>query len=131
MSASLTACSPRLTMARSGLANGWTWSRYADSEGGVHDFARPFAWRYREWVINAFNADMPFDRLPSTRWQATCSPRLMSPNEIATGFHRNTITSREGGVELERSASSSSSTDEHGRDRMVGTYSRLRSMPRS
>ena len=37
-------------------------ARYADSEGGVHDFPRRFAWRYRDWVINAFNADMPFDR---------------------------------------------------------------------
>ena len=37
-------------------------ARYADSEGGVQDYARPFAWRYREWVIDAFNADMPFDR---------------------------------------------------------------------
>ena len=37
-------------------------ARYADSEGGVQDYARPAAWRYRDWVIGALNADMPFDQ---------------------------------------------------------------------
>ncbi len=77
-------------------------ARYADSEGGVHDFARPFAWRYREWVINAFNADMPFDRFTIEQMAGDLLPKADIAQRIATGFHRNTITSREGGVELDR-----------------------------
>ena len=77
-------------------------ARYADSEGGVHDHARPFAWRYREWVINAFNQDMPFDRFTIEQMAGDLLPNADITKKIATGFQRNTITSREGGVELER-----------------------------
>lgn len=68
-------------------------ARYADSEGGVQDYGRPFAWRYRDWVIRAFNADMPFDRFTIEQFAG---------EPVAIGFHRQTITSREGGVELDR-----------------------------
>jgi len=74
-------------------------ARYADSEGGVQDYSRPFAWRYRDWVIQAFNSDMPFDRFTVAQLAGDLLPR---PELAATGFQRNTITSREGGVELER-----------------------------
>src|SRR5262249_54866884 len=37
-------------------------ARYADSEGGIQDYVRPYAWRYRQWVIDALNQDMPFDQ---------------------------------------------------------------------
>ena len=77
-------------------------ARYADSEGGVHDFPRRFAWRYRDWVINAFNADMPFDRFTTEQMAGDLLPKATVSQKIATGFQRNTITSREGGVELER-----------------------------
>ncbi len=36
-------------------------ARYADSDGYEKDWFRPWAWRYRDWVINAINSDMPFD----------------------------------------------------------------------
>jgi hypothetical protein len=68
-------------------------ARYADSEGGVQDYSRPFAWRYRDWVIQAFNSDMPFDRFTVAQFAG---------EPVAVGFHRQTITSREGGVELDR-----------------------------
>ncbi len=74
-------------------------ARYADSEGGVQDYARPFAWRYRDWVIQALNNDMPFDRFTVAQIAGDLLPL---PDRVATGFQRNTITSREGGVELER-----------------------------
>jgi hypothetical protein len=77
-------------------------ARYADSEGGVQDYPRPFAWRYREWVIDAFNADMPFDRFTIEQMAGDLLPKPRISQKIATGFHRNTITSREGGVELDR-----------------------------
>ncbi|MEZ5385253.1 MAG: DUF1549 domain-containing protein [Prosthecobacter sp.] len=37
-------------------------ARYADSNGFLGDGLRPNAWRYRDWVINAVNSDMPFDQ---------------------------------------------------------------------
>src|SRR6185312_9923065 len=37
-------------------------ARYAESEGFKADETRPYAWRYRDWVINAFNRDMPYDQ---------------------------------------------------------------------
>jgi hypothetical protein len=77
-------------------------ARYADSEGGVHDHARPFAWRYRDWVIDAFNQDMPFDRFTVEQMAGDMLPNSNVAKKIATGFHRNTLTSREGGVELDR-----------------------------
>jgi mono/diheme cytochrome c family protein len=77
-------------------------ARYADSEGGVQDFPRPSAWRYREWVIDALNKDMPFDRFTVEQIAGDLLPNAGLAQRIAAGFHRNTITSREGGVELER-----------------------------
>ena len=77
-------------------------ARYADSEGGVQDYARPTAWRYRDWVIRAFNADMPFDRFTVEQIAGDLLPGATLDQKIATGFHRHTITSREGGVELDR-----------------------------
>ena len=77
-------------------------ARYADSEGGVQDYARPAAWRYRDWVIAALNADMPFDQFTMEQLAGDLLPNATLEQRIAAGFHRNTITSREGGVELER-----------------------------
>lgn len=77
-------------------------ARYADSEGGIQDFARPFAWRWRDWVIQAFNNDMPFDRFTREQLAGDLIPGASVAARSATGFHRNTVTSREGGIELER-----------------------------
>ncbi len=77
-------------------------ARYSDSEGGIQDYARPFAWRYREWVIDALNRDMPFDQFTVEQVAGDLLPGATTTQKLAAGFHRQTITSREGGVDLEK-----------------------------
>jgi mono/diheme cytochrome c family protein len=74
-------------------------AHYADSDGYERDPVRPWAWRYRQWVIEALNADMPFDEFTV---QQLAGDLLTSPRvdqRIATGFLRNTLTNREAGVD--------------------------------
>jgi hypothetical protein len=63
-------------------------ARYADSDGFEFDQARPDAWRYRDWVVDALNRDMPYDRF--VRWQLAGDE--LSPDDasafVATGFNR-------------------------------------------
>ena len=75
-------------------------ARYADSQGFEKDRPRTM-WRYRDWVIDAFNKDIPFDEF--TREQVA-GDLLDDPGlekQIATGFHRNTQTNTEGGTDNE------------------------------
>jgi mono/diheme cytochrome c family protein len=74
-------------------------ARYADSDGYEKDWVRPFAWRYRQWVIDAFNRDMPFDRFTIAQVAGDLTPGASADSLIATGFHRNTLTNREGGID--------------------------------
>ncbi|MBX3277333.1 MAG: DUF1553 domain-containing protein [Acidobacteria bacterium] len=64
-------------------------ARYADSGGYEFDYDRPHAWRYRDWVIQSFNADMPYDRF--IREQLAGDE--LNPNDpqalVSTGFCRN------------------------------------------
>jgi hypothetical protein len=76
-------------------------ARYADSDGYEKDTGRPFAWRYRDWVINALNADLPFDRFTTEQLAGDLLPNATAEQKIATGFHRNTLTNKEGGVDAE------------------------------
>jgi hypothetical protein len=63
-------------------------ARYADTDGFEYDEARPDAWRYRDWVVNAFNADMPYNRFVSLQ----IAGDELEPDEpdavVATGFNR-------------------------------------------
>jgi hypothetical protein len=80
-------------------------ARYADSDGYEKDLARPFAWRYRDWVIDAFNRDLPFDVFTVQQLAGD----LLQPGDrefddaahIATGFHRNAMFNREAGIDPE------------------------------
>ena len=72
-------------------------ARYADSAGYADDPPRTI-WAYRDWVIDAYNDNMPFDQF--TREQLA-GDLLSSPTDrqlIATAFHRNTMTNSEGGT---------------------------------
>ncbi len=76
--------------------------RYADSDGYEKDTVRPFAWRYRDWVINALNDDKPFDEFTIEQIAGDQLPDPTQDQLIATGFHRQTLKNREGGVKLEQ-----------------------------
>lgn len=75
-------------------------ARYADSQGFEKDRPRTM-WRYREWVINALNADMPFDRFTVEQLAGDLLADPTLDQLIATGFHRNTQTNTEGGTDDE------------------------------
>ncbi|MCY4585440.1 MAG: PSD1 and planctomycete cytochrome C domain-containing protein [Bryobacterales bacterium] len=77
-------------------------ARYADSDGYEKDNVRPHAWRYRHWVINALNADMPFRRFTIEQIAGDLLPGATVEQKVATGFHRNTLKNREGGVKPEQ-----------------------------
>jgi mono/diheme cytochrome c family protein len=74
-------------------------ARYADSDGYEKDLARPWAWRYRQWVINALNADMPFDEFTLEQLAGDLLPNASVEQRVATGFHRNVLINREAGVD--------------------------------
>ncbi len=76
-------------------------ARYADSDGFRGDNFRPHAWRYRHWVIQAFDEDMPFDRFTREQLAGDLLPARTVDQQVATGFHRNTPTNTEGGSDPE------------------------------
>jgi hypothetical protein len=77
-------------------------ARYADSDGYEKDRTRPWAWRYRQWVIEALNRDVPFDQFTIEQLAGDLLPNRNTDTLIATGFNRNTLTNREGGTDPEQ-----------------------------
>jgi hypothetical protein len=73
-------------------------ARYADTDGYEKDLRRTI-WRYRDWVIEAFNRDMPFDQFTIEQIAGDLLPNPTLEQRIATGFHRNTMQNLEGGVD--------------------------------
>lgn len=76
-------------------------ARYADSDGYEKDRPRPNAWRYRDWVIDAINRDMPFDQFTIEQLAGDLLPAPTPDQKLATAFHRQTLTNTEGGVDQE------------------------------
>lgn len=72
-------------------------ARYADSNGYTIDGPRVM-WPYRDWVISAFNQDLPFDQFTVQQLAGDLLPDATLNQRIATGFHRNTMINEEGGV---------------------------------
>ena len=77
-------------------------ARYADSDGYEKDRSRPWAWRYRQWVIDALNRDLPFDEFTIEQLAGDLLPNRNIDTLVATGFNRNTLTNREGGTDPEQ-----------------------------
>jgi hypothetical protein len=75
-------------------------ARYADTNGYEKDSRRTM-WPYRDWVINAFNSDMPYDQFTIEQMAGDLLPNPTPSQIIATGFHRNTMYNDEGGVDRE------------------------------
>ena len=76
-------------------------ARYADSDGYEKDRARPHAWRYRNWVIDALNADLPYDQFSIEQIAGDMLPDATLEQQVASGFHRNTLHNTEGGADPE------------------------------
>ncbi len=74
-------------------------AHYADSDGYEKDLERPWAWRYRQWVIDAFNRDMPYDQFAIEQIAGDELPNATTEQKVATGFFRQTLTNREAGVD--------------------------------
>ncbi len=76
-------------------------ARYADSDGYEKDSPRPNAWLYRDWVIDAVNRDLPFDQFTIEQLAGDLLPDATKAQRVATGFHRQTLINKEGGVDQE------------------------------
>jgi mono/diheme cytochrome c family protein len=76
-------------------------ARYGDSNGYSIDAPRQI-WKYRDWVVNAFNRDMPFDQFAIEQIAGDLLPNATIEQKIATGFNRNTQINQEGGIDPEQ-----------------------------
>ena len=72
-------------------------ARYADTNGFFQDSERSM-WRWREWVIKAFNNNLPFDQFTIEQLAGDMLPNASLDQKIATGFNRNHMTTRESGA---------------------------------
>ena len=73
-------------------------ARYSDTNGYEKDRPRTI-WPYRDWVIQAIAADMPFDQFTVEQLAGDMLPSATQQQKIATGFHRNTMLNEEGGID--------------------------------
>ncbi len=88
-----------------GYGERWTslWldlARYGDTKGYESDQGRSI-WRYRDWLIDAFNKDKPYNDFLIEQLAGDLMPNPDDAKYIATGFHRNTMTNDEGGTDNE------------------------------
>jgi hypothetical protein len=92
-------------LASSHYGEKWTgmWmdvARYSDTKGYEKDEARTM-WKYRDWLIHAFNEDKPYDKFITEQIAGDLMPDATDDQFIATVFHRNTMTNDEGGTDNE------------------------------
>jgi mono/diheme cytochrome c family protein len=77
-------------------------ARYADTNGHEKDNRRSI-WKFRDWVIEALNRDMPYDQFTIEQIAGDMLPNATTSQRIASGFHRNAMTNEEGGVDPDES----------------------------
>jgi hypothetical protein len=75
-------------------------ARYADTNGYEKDERRTL-WPWRDWVIQAYASDLPFDQFTIRQLAGDLLPDATQADRIATGFHRNTLVNQEGGTDAE------------------------------
>ena len=75
-------------------------ARYADTNGYEKD-RRRVVWKYRDWVIDALNRDMPFRDFTIEQIAGDMLKDATVDQKVATGFHRNTLLNQEGGIDVE------------------------------
>ena len=104
-------------------------ARYADTNGYEKDQRRT-AWKYRDWVIDAFNRDLSFRDFTIEQLAGDMLKDATVEQKIATGFHRNSQLNQEGGIDVEeyrfetlvdRVATTA--------DRVAGQHARVRAVP--
>ena len=76
-------------------------ARYADTNGYSIDGGRD-AWLWRDWVIKAFNDNMPYDQFLIEQLAGDLLPEATPKQRLATAFHRQTLTNTEGGTDQEQ-----------------------------
>jgi hypothetical protein len=76
-------------------------ARYADSDGFEKDKPRS-VWAYRDWVINAFNRDLPYDQFIVQQIAGDLLPGATQDQLTATGYLRNSMINEEGGIDPEQ-----------------------------
>ncbi|HXJ93249.1 MAG TPA: DUF1553 domain-containing protein [Terriglobia bacterium] len=89
-----------LASPRYGENMAWQWleaARYADTNGYQSDGVRNM-WRWRDWVIDAYNRNMPFNQFTVDQLAGDMLPHATRDQIVATGFNRNQRTSAEGGI---------------------------------
>ncbi len=80
------------------MASDWMdVARYADTHGFNNDSARSM-WRWRDWVIEAFNRNLPYNQFITMQMAGDLMPARTLDHLIATGFNRNHVISSEGGI---------------------------------
>lgn len=80
------------------MAMDWMdYARYADSNGYQADYER-YQYRWRDWVIDAFNQNMPYDEFTVEQLAGDLLPNATFEQKLATGFNRNHRINTEGGV---------------------------------
>ena len=78
-------------------------ARYADSDGYLGDTERAWAWRYRDWVVDAIDRDLPYDQFSITQLAGDLLTDSTAHHKTATGYHRNALRNTEAGVDKELS----------------------------
>jgi Protein of unknown function (DUF1553)/Protein of unknown function (DUF1549)/Planctomycete cytochrome C len=76
-------------------------ARYADTMGYEADRRRPGVWPYRDWVIDAYNKNIPYDQFVTKQLAGDLLPNATFEDRIATSFHRQTPNNQEGGTDDE------------------------------